>query len=385
MRSAPLYVAAAMFCTWLTAAASAEEPVDPRFVRLDQRAASTVLRDCADQMRGIFDGIRTWEGEILVSNDSMYLEDPPLPKGTTKEKPQSSLESTPNGETAPKVVKDVIEGKQRGTARFWYDRETASFRSESENTEATTFRNRTTQRSSTSENRQRVKVIVRPGDVYTLCPDEVAGDFVGFPRSAKTEQTFSRYVKRERADTMPRGQKSYRLIDPTITLETGGHRIDALVGRYAEQLLDPRLSGLLSVWRSSDRSTLLVRKSYLAGRPEFRVTLELTLDLNCGSLPQSMRVFREADGTVEETTEWEYEMAGEYLVPERYVHSTFGDGRMLTRKEFQFVENIVNSPIPSDQFEVAVFTLEEGDRIIDYVAHRIDRMQNGELVPVSSR
>jgi hypothetical protein len=217
-----------------------------------------------------------------------------------------------------------------------------------------------------------------------MWPDNVAGDFVGFPRSVTTAQPLSRYVNREPAESALQVRTYSFLIDPTITLETGGHRFDALLSRYAEQLRNPRVSRLLSVWRSSDLSTLLVRKTYLADEPAHRLTVELTLALDRGCLPQSSRVYREGDGTVVETTAWEYETAGESLVPGRYVHTVFDDdGKLSHRREFQFVESLVNSPIPQERFSVAAFELKEGERLVDRVARRIDRMENGQLISVS--
>jgi len=149
-------------------------------------------------------------------------------------------------------------------------------------------------------------VIVRPDGMDTLWPDELAGDFVGFPRSVTADQPLSRYVNREAPESASQVRMYSFLIDPTITLETGGHRIDALLSRYAGQVRSPKVSRLLSVWRSPDSSTLLIRKNYLADRPEDRLTLELTLSLDRGCLPQSARMFREVDGTVVEATVWEY-------------------------------------------------------------------------------
>lgn len=384
MQSAHLCVTAAMFCTWLTAAAFAEEPVDARFVGLEPQTAVRTLETCADQTWAIFEGIQTWEGEILVVDRFTFRENPPAPADAAGGKPSTAPGSTPTGEATPETVKDVVEGERRARARFWYDRETAALFSESENAGPTTLRNRTAEQSSTSDDRDRVKVIVRPDGMYTMWPDEVAGDFAGFPRSVTTAQPLSRYVKRESTESASRVRTYSFLIDPTITLETGGHRIDALLSRYAEQLRNPRVSRLLSVWRSSDRSTLLVRKTYLADDPAHRLTVELTLTLDRGCLPQSSRVYREADGTVVETTAWEYETAGESLVPSRYVHAAFDDkGTLSHRREFQFVESLVNSPIPPERFDVAAFELKEGERLVDRVARRIDRMENGQLVPVS--
>jgi len=259
MQSAHLCVKAAMFCVWLTAAACAEEPVDARFVRLEQQVAAQTLETCADQMHAIFEGIRTWEGEILVVDRFTYRENPPAPADAAGGKPASAPGSTSTGEATPKTVKDVVEGERRSRARFWYEWETSSLFSESENTGPTSLRNRGRARSSASDDRDRVKVLVRPDGMYTMWPDNVAGDFVGFPRWVTTAQPLSRYVNREPAESALQVRTYSFLIDPTITLETGGHRFDALLSRYAEQLRNPRVSRLLSVWRSSDLSTLLVR------------------------------------------------------------------------------------------------------------------------------
>lgn len=390
MQSANRCLTTALFCMGLAAAASGEEPADRRFVRLEPEAAAQILETGADQMRAIFDGVRTWEGEILVVDRFTFRETPPAPQDAPNEEPAApaapaSSGSTATGEGTPENVKDVVEGERRARARFWYDRENSALFSESENVEPTTLRNRRTQRISTSHDRQRVKVIVRPDGMDTLWPDELAGDFVGFPRSVTADQPLSRYVNREAPESASQVRMYSFLIDPTITLETGGHRIDALLSRYAGQVRSPKVSRLLSVWRSPDSSTLLIRKNYLADRPEDRLTLELTLSLDRGCLPQSARMFREADGTVVEATVWEYETDGESLVPSRYVHTAFDDeGKLSHGREFQFVGSRVNSPIPEERFDVAAFELEEGDRVVDRVAKRIDRMQNGQLVPVST-